>query len=128
MTIRSLTVSYSVARLLPDTYDNLIESVVRHLAPRDEPYSLPRPIIMDSDLRLAVTCKLLKNYQAGTGRRPWIICSNVLSADKALRQRVLEEAGAKVIAVSRSDNGEYYFAGLLLILMQPSQDCQSEIC
>jgi len=81
---------------------------VRHLPhPPATPYNLPRPVIIDTHLRLSPTCKLLKNYQNGTGRRPWVIGSSVESGesklsedlDKLLRRRTLEEAGARIIQI-----------------------------
>ncbi|KAF9567755.1 hypothetical protein CPC08DRAFT_617427, partial [Agrocybe pediades] len=49
---------------------------VRYLPhPPETPYNLPRPIILDTDLRLSPTCKLLQNYQNGKARRPWVICA-----------------------------------------------------
>ncbi|KAF8527380.1 bacterial bifunctional deaminase-reductase [Hysterangium stoloniferum] len=81
-------------------------NTARHLPPRNVPYALPRPVILDSELRLPLHAKLLKNYQQGTGRRPWIICHDVSSADKALRQQLLEKAGAMVFTISGSNHGE----------------------
>ena len=75
-------------------------SAARHLPPRAEPYDLPRPIILDSDLRCSTTCKLLINYRAGNGRRPWVVCNDVFSEEKQQRKKKLEEAGARVLHVS----------------------------
>ncbi|KAF8518605.1 dihydrofolate reductase-like domain-containing protein [Gautieria morchelliformis] len=72
---------------------------VRHLPAQDEPYPLPRPIVLDTDLRLSTSCKLLKNYQQRLGRRPWVVCNDVFSPEKSLRKQALEEAGAKIIQV-----------------------------
>uniref|UniRef100_A0A0W0F1R9 2,5-diamino-6-ribosylamino-4(3H)-pyrimidinone 5'-phosphate reductase n=1 Tax=Moniliophthora roreri TaxID=221103 RepID=A0A0W0F1R9_MONRR len=70
----------------------------------DNPYHLPRPIILDSTLRLSPNCKLLDNYKKGLGRRPWVFCSK-LGDDEGNREwrewmerkQLLEEAGASVI-------------------------------
>ncbi|KAF8899097.1 dihydrofolate reductase-like domain-containing protein [Infundibulicybe gibba] len=48
---------------------------------------LPRPIILDSQLRLSPTCKLLTNFQRGHGRRPWVVgidpeCSSKSALDQ----------------------------------------------
>ncbi|KAF8204042.1 dihydrofolate reductase-like domain-containing protein [Pholiota molesta] len=75
---------------------------VRHLpppAPSSPAHPLPRPVIADTRLRLPPTCKLLRNFQAGTGRRPWVLCAP--SQDNAFleRRHALEMAGARVIEV-----------------------------
>jgi 2,5-diamino-6-(ribosylamino)-4(3H)-pyrimidinone 5'-phosphate reductase len=72
---------------------------VRHLPTQAEPYPLPRPVVLDTDLRLSTSCKLLKNYQQRLGRRPWVVCGDVFSPEKTLRKQALEEAGAKIIQV-----------------------------
>ncbi|KAF7303231.1 Methionine aminopeptidase 2 [Mycena kentingensis (nom. inval.)] len=80
----------------------------RLLPPSDQPRHLPRPIILDSSLRLPPTCKLLKNYAAGTGRRPWIIATRLsLNADPETanswnaRSDALIAAGAKILCIER---------------------------
>ena len=74
---------------------------VRHLThPPPEPYNLPRPIIIDSHLRLPPTCKLLRNYKNGTGRQPWIMCS---SPEDQQRRLALETAGARIIEIPPSE-------------------------
>jgi len=75
----------------------------RHLPPRpatEERYHLPRPVILDSYLRLSPNCKLLKNFQNGTGRRPWIICSSSAISAESLHRKELENAGAKIIELA----------------------------
>ncbi|KAF8591946.1 dihydrofolate reductase [Ramaria rubella] len=76
----------------------------RHLPARDDPYPLPRPIILDTDLRLSISCKLLENFQNCRGRRPWIICSDVYSPEKCERKRTLGDAGARIIEVPLAQN------------------------
>lgn len=78
--------------------------LVRHLPPRDAPYSLPQPIIMDTSLRFRPTCKLLKNYRQGTGKQPWLVCSDSFTEQMLQRRQVLEEAGAKVIPIPAVEN------------------------
>ncbi|KDQ63130.1 hypothetical protein JAAARDRAFT_29131 [Jaapia argillacea MUCL 33604] len=83
----------------------------RHLPTSETPYHIPRPIILDSSLRLSPHCKVLKNFAAGTGRRPWIMCSldqlhchhSESGPGRADRKKALQEAGARVIEVSGSD-------------------------
>ncbi|KAF9486563.1 bacterial bifunctional deaminase-reductase [Pholiota conissans] len=77
---------------------------VRHLPPpppNAPPHALPRPIIVDTHLRLPLTCKLLRNFQAHTGRRPWVLCIPHSTSDIAFadRRRALEAAGARVVDV-----------------------------
>ncbi|KIK52052.1 hypothetical protein GYMLUDRAFT_88833 [Collybiopsis luxurians FD-317 M1] len=84
----------------------------RHLPPRDpdpssnghsNPYHLPRPIILDTDLRLSPRCKLLKNFSEGRGRRPWVVCAELAAADSRAewvdRRKELETAGARVVVL-----------------------------
>ncbi|KAG8735957.1 2,5-diamino-6-(ribosylamino)-4(3H)-pyrimidinone 5'-phosphate reductase [Ceratobasidium sp. 428] len=75
---------------------------VRRLPPRDKPYPLPRPIILDSYLRTPPTCKLLKNFVAKTGLAPFIIYGLPLfdmeeSKELKRRKKALEDAGAILI-------------------------------
>jgi len=77
----------------------------RHLPPRPAdgtPYHLPRPVILDTHLRLSPECKLLNNFRQGKGRRPWIICRSSSPGDSTeweSRFKVLENAGARIIQV-----------------------------
>lgn len=59
----------------------------------------PRPVILDSHLRLRTDCKLLKNYRDGKGQQPWVFC--ILDPGSACtemdaRKSALEAAGAVV--------------------------------
>ncbi|KAF9077804.1 dihydrofolate reductase-like domain-containing protein [Rhodocollybia butyracea] len=93
----------------------------RHLPSRDpnlsenghnNPYHLPRPIILDTNLRLSPTCKLLKNYAEGKGRRPWIVCSEPTETEHKVewlnRQTALEKAGAGIIVLQVRHNSDGY--------------------
>ncbi|KZV96118.1 bacterial bifunctional deaminase-reductase [Exidia glandulosa HHB12029] len=73
----------------------------RHV-PNNTSLPAPRPIILDPYLRLPPTCKLLTNYAARTGRRPWIFCSP--SAPPAQRT-LLEKAGAVLFDIPTVLNG-----------------------
>ena len=88
------------------THNN--SSLARHLPPPPEGtrHHLPRPVIIDTHLRLSPTCKLLRNYQAGQGRRPWILCVGEESAERRQRLDALEKAGATVIQVPAFEQGE----------------------
>ncbi|KAJ3553419.1 hypothetical protein NM688_g3624 [Phlebia brevispora] len=97
----------------------------RHLPPlpsmHPHRYHLPRPIILDSNLRFPINCKLLKNYHDGRGRRPWLISSRPAApSEKAAwtsRKQVLESAGARVIEVS-GDDGHITISDMLSTLRQ----------
>ncbi|GLB35808.1 putative ribD C-terminal domain [Lyophyllum shimeji] len=80
---------------------------VRHLPPLPdgERHHLPRPVVIDGQLRLSPTCKLLANYQNGRGRRPWVICATSDSAEWRERREILEESGATVIEVAAEEGG-----------------------
>ncbi|KAI8981125.1 bacterial bifunctional deaminase-reductase [Trametes punicea] len=74
-------------------------------------YRIPRPIILDTHLRLPADCKLLKNYQAGCGRRPWVICapqsaSRDVGSTEAFTQRAaaLQSAGARIIELDAGED------------------------
>ncbi|OCH96200.1 hypothetical protein OBBRIDRAFT_787658 [Obba rivulosa] len=70
-------------------------------------YSTPRPIVLDTRLRLRPQCKLLRNFKEGRGRRPWVICAIPDSADQledwVERRTALEDEGAKVLVVKAQD-------------------------
>ncbi|SPO31618.1 related to RIB7 - HTP reductase [Ustilago trichophora] len=57
---------------------------------------LPRPVVLDSKLRMPVDCKLIRNHAAGVGRQPLVLSSIHASPG---RRKVLEEAGAEVIQI-----------------------------
>jgi riboflavin biosynthesis pyrimidine reductase len=78
----------------------------RHIPENERPSHLPRPVILDANLRLKPDCKLLKNYREGKGRRPWVICDANLTSDDG-RKSTLEDAGARVIGVPSVDGGSY---------------------
>jgi hypothetical protein len=56
---------------------------------------------MDRRCRLAVDCKLIKNYGEGKGKQPWVICSKTDDGEVLARKAKLESAGARMI---ESDN------------------------
>ncbi|KJA28424.1 hypothetical protein HYPSUDRAFT_51236 [Hypholoma sublateritium FD-334 SS-4] len=65
----------------------------------EPPHHLPRPVVVDARLRLPVTCKLLRNFQGKTGRRPWVLCAASLNSAFLERKSALEAAGARVIEI-----------------------------
>lgn len=77
-------------------------------------YHLPRPVVLDTNLRLSSNCKLLKNYKAGNGRRPWIVTitprTDIGSWNN--RRTVLKEAGVQIIEVESND-GQVHIPALL---------------
>ena len=112
MMIPSLTVHILLS--CPRMCRQLNAYPARHLPPRtpdttehSNPYHLPRPVILDSQLRLSPECKLLQNYQKGQGRRPWVICADPESTSEPIvnyrewlaRFSSLEGAGARVLKV-----------------------------
>lgn len=63
---------------------------------------------MDTHLHLSVDCKLLKNYQAGVGRRPWVVTAPFpFDSDdpRVSKKNSLETAGARTIETKVDDNG-----------------------
>ncbi|KAG8856242.1 2,5-diamino-6-(ribosylamino)-4(3H)-pyrimidinone 5'-phosphate reductase [Tulasnella sp. 330] len=66
------------------------------LPPRDEPYPAPTPIILDTNLRIPTSSKVIARYQSGEGKRPIILCK----PDADPRKRAaLEAIGSVVIQV-----------------------------
>ncbi|OJT04452.1 hypothetical protein TRAPUB_4722 [Trametes pubescens] len=91
-----------------------MSSIARHLPPLPEGhplgYRIPRPVILDTHLRLPPTCKLLKNYKSGRGRRPWVVCARRTAlcdvADNeafAKRAAALQNAGARIVEVDADE-------------------------
>jgi 2,5-diamino-6-(ribosylamino)-4(3H)-pyrimidinone 5'-phosphate reductase len=89
--IYTIVLSIRIARLLPDQGQQL---------------SVPRPIVLDSRLRLSPDCKLLSNYRAQKGRRPYVIAADphIADADWKSRRTALEAAGARVLTVPTQDH------------------------
>ncbi|KAJ7246257.1 dihydrofolate reductase-like domain-containing protein [Mycena haematopus] len=73
----------------------------RHLPPGAAPHSAPRPIVLDSRLRLPLTCKLLRNYAhgSGVGRQPWVVSRQYADPEWETRREALEKAGARVLVL-----------------------------
>jgi len=63
---------------------------------------LPRPIVLDTQLRTPANCKLLLNYQNGTGRQPLFVCARTASGVRAAE---LERAGAELVIASCEFDG-----------------------
>ncbi|KAN0100400.1 Dihydrofolate reductase-like domain containing protein [Tylopilus felleus] len=64
--------------------------------------TLPRPVVLDSHLRLRTDCKLLKNYRDGKGEQPWVFCASdpeCASPERSARKSALEAAGAVVYEI-----------------------------
>lgn len=92
--------------------------IARHLPQRDAPYPQPRPIILDTNMRAPLDCKLLQNYKKGTGMQPWIVCGKRKSFHgsysptetlRAERRDALEAAGARLIEVDMDEKQGKYF-------------------
>ncbi|KAK0560443.1 hypothetical protein OC844_003753 [Tilletia horrida] len=63
---------------------------------------LPRPIVLDTQLRTPPNCKLLVNYQNGIGRQPLFVCARTASG---IRAAELERAGAELVVASCEFDG-----------------------
>lgn len=77
-------------------YNSPIPPTARLLPP---PHNLPRPVILDSHLRLPTSCKLLINFRAGSGRRPWILSTPSQDPSWISRKDALKQAGANIIEI-----------------------------
>lgn len=60
---------------------------------------------MDRGCRLAVDCKLIKNYAEGKGKQPWVICSKTGDSEVLARREKLEAAGVRII--ESDDNSKW---------------------
>lgn len=73
------------------------------LLSRPPPMSqLPRPVVLDSNLRIPIDSKLIRNYQAGVGRQPLLLASNDADID---RSKLLEGVGVEVVLVNGGSSG-----------------------
>jgi len=64
----------------------------------------PRPVVLDTSLRLRTDCKLLKNYRDGKGQQPWVFCGSEPESacpERNARKSALEAAGAVVYEIPR---------------------------
>lgn len=69
--------------------------------------ALPRPVVLDSHLRMPLGCRLLTQLAAGEGLAPLVIAARPLPTEEAAwseRRTALERAGAQVLAVDAGDN------------------------
>ncbi|KAJ7897130.1 dihydrofolate reductase-like domain-containing protein [Mycena olivaceomarginata] len=68
----------------------------------------PRPIVLDSRLRLSPTCKLLRNYtnESGRGPQPWVVAYAPASPDAEwdIRREVLVRSGARVLVLPAGES------------------------
>ncbi|KDQ15744.1 hypothetical protein BOTBODRAFT_108453 [Botryobasidium botryosum FD-172 SS1] len=82
---------------------------LRHLPPTTTPRRCPRPIVLDSNLRLSTSCKLLRNYaQDTTLPQPIVICRPAdHSRDAAYQERAeaLKRHGAALVECPLDSNG-----------------------
>ncbi|EAU92832.1 riboflavin-specific deaminase [Coprinopsis cinerea okayama7 len=62
----------------------------------------PRPIILDTNLRLGPNCKLLQNYASGRGVQPWLLTPGSDDPDWLKRKSLLEDAGARIVIYAPS--------------------------
>ena len=60
---------------------------------------------MDRGCRLAVDCKLIKNYAEGKGKQPWVIYSKTGDSEVLARREKLEAAGVRII--ESDDNSKW---------------------
>ncbi|KAG8984364.1 2,5-diamino-6-(ribosylamino)-4(3H)-pyrimidinone 5'-phosphate reductase [Tulasnella sp. JGI-2019a] len=66
------------------------------LPPRNDPYSAPTPIILDTYLRISTSSKVISKFQSGEGKRPCIVCRD--GADPA-KKAVLEALDVTIYSV-----------------------------
>ncbi|KAM0752723.1 bacterial bifunctional deaminase-reductase [Meredithblackwellia eburnea MCA 4105] len=65
----------------------------------------PHPLILDSKLRSSPACKLIRNYKAGVGHQPTFVRSQADDPTILSREKLLVDAGAKVIGGSLDGDG-----------------------
>ena len=91
---------------------NVLPRLARHVPASGSTnrYHLPRPVVLDSNLRLPVHCKLLNNFRDGRGRRPWVVGIKPSNSDLSswqARRFALEGAGARVIEAEGQDGAAF---------------------
>ena len=72
---------------------------------------LPRPIVLDSKLRMPLDCKLIRNHISGIGRQPLILSSSSASQE---RRQELQKAGVQVIQI-QDDSSEPHLDWTMLL-------------
>lgn len=90
------------------------------------PSKLPRPIVLDAQLRLPIDCKLLSNFRQRVGLQPWIFCSSSNFPEMSSRRSTLLEAGAIIFDVPCEDGflsipqvlGELYKQGIKSLMVE----------
>lgn len=80
------TDTYLTVRLLPQAYQS----------------ETPQPIVLDPQLRLSPTARMLQALQDETtphAKNPWLLCQKIQDWDQDIRKRkaALEQAGARII-------------------------------
>jgi 2,5-diamino-6-(ribosylamino)-4(3H)-pyrimidinone 5'-phosphate reductase len=82
----------------------------RLLPPRPDGQShpLPRPTILDSDLRLRPGCKLLANFSEKKGLQPWVFCKDNNEPQFQARREALEKAGARILTLPVLESGKNF--------------------
>ncbi|KAF7722534.1 2,5-diamino-6-(ribosylamino)-4(3H)-pyrimidinone 5'-phosphate reductase [Apophysomyces ossiformis] len=60
----------------------------------------PYPVVLDPRLELPVYCKLLKNYQQGVGKQPWVITSIESTRIHKASYDALQLAGARIFTTA----------------------------
>ncbi|KAF8323941.1 bacterial bifunctional deaminase-reductase [Clavulina sp. PMI_390] len=90
----------------------------RHLPTRIEPYNQPRPIILDTHIKMPPDCKLVQNFQRGVGIQPWILAGHSDPADVSRIQRkaALEALGVKIIEVGTTASQQIDLTEALIAL------------
>lgn len=71
----------------------------RYLSPTIKNVNQPQPIIMDPYLKLSPNCRLIKNYQAKTGKQVWLIASTKGCDQNKEKKLQLESLGLKILIV-----------------------------
>ena len=88
-----------------------------NLLPQDQGLKPPQPLILDPKLRFPLNARILKVWndiqhlhpsdrEDVVVRQPWIICGEDVEES---RREIVEEAGARVIAVPLDAEGEHHF-------------------
>ncbi|CED84478.1 RIB7, arfC [Phaffia rhodozyma] len=79
--------------------------------PNPSEVSQPIPVILDARCRFPLSSRLMKNYKAGVGKRPWIVCDSGMSLAK--RRIELEDAGCRILVMPTKGTGRFDLLPLL---------------
>lgn len=68
-----------------------------------KPHDQPTPIILDARARFPLDSALMRNFLAGEGKRPWVVCDPGMCLQA--RRKELEDAGCRILIFGTKGTG-----------------------